>query len=533
MPVGPIPIAAAMQANSVYWNIKWADLARMVLHQTDKLTIPESAYTDVINAAPCTGPFNFSSFQANNCNEIASCEFSAQDWLEKPKTRNSNCSSCGSLVENAFTGSYPGVDYMLLHNLYYEYQNQLVFDNNLGNTGGIGGSNLFTSGATGGAGSNAFGAFYTNLYNNTSNAINVVTTTACNVANSVSNFFGGNNLCTGTSLPTIPSGGPAPYSKTIYIPYNLMDNYDNSVWPKQIYSGPQAPIVPGNGPFSNSNPNSPNNPNNPLSLYNPSNPNGYYAMPSNFVFQGVVSPNQIKQAKVGVYQNLTSTAHIYATNSPAASFNTTASDVRYRAGKEITLLPGFQVDAGSNFYAYVQRYLCNSTTDDWQMRQANSGDSSMYIDNSQYETDFVNQMPIHYVEHPKSDADNNPTFFQEPINMDNLNEEEIKELVQQQLVEKQLADNGIYNTNKNLDQRFLITPNPNNGIFTVYVNKIAEDEVFSISILDMKGAEIIKLSDVSANLVEQINLTDYSKGIYMVKLFSNKGFNALKKISVN
>jgi hypothetical protein len=194
--------------------------------------------------------------------------------------------------------------------------------------------------------------------------------------------------------------------------------------------------------------------------------------------------------------------------------------------------PGFEVKAGSDFTAYIERYICGNSDYENGMRQNQNANSTAY--SNDYEMDTMNvDVSIHYVEYPKSDSDLSPqNSEEEPVeNFTSIEQQQI--LLQQQLIEKQLADQGIYNTIKTLNQRFLITPNPNNGVFMIYVNKISDDEFFSISIIDMKGAEVKRLTDVNSNLEVQMNLTEFSEGIYMVKLFSNKGFNALKKISVN
>ena len=101
------------------------------------------------------------------------------------------------------------------------------------------------------------------------------------------------------------------------------------------------------------------------------------------------------------------------------------------------------------------------------------------------------------------------------------------------MVDQQNASKGIYNTNKNLDQRFLVMPNPNNGLFSIYANRISDDEVLAISIIDMKGQEIIRFDNLTDNVKEAVDLTNYAKGIYLIKLNSNKGFSSMKKINVD
>jgi hypothetical protein len=428
-PSSGIPIWLGMDITTSYHSIEWMDLLRKVLHQTGTLTRQKSVYANPINDAPCTGPYNF------GCNQPA-CEWTSPTRTEHPKHRGEGCNVCAGFTNNntglQFAGNYPGVDYMLLHNLYYEYLNQLDDAN--------------------------------------------------------------------------PNSESGRYKTA----YNLMDNHDASTWPVKIN-------IPGFG-----------------------------GTPAHSILMGVSVEGTLNGpgntyttssiAKVKVFQNLTSRAQIYATTSPAAPNNTVSSKVEYRAGKDISLLPegdgqqGFEVKLGSDFYAHIKRYVCTDGDYGSGLKQNPNEEN---VASNDYESDEMNTIvPIHHVDYPPSDSDLNPLpNEEEPTTFADAQSEQAQ--LQQLLIEQQNADKGIYNSNKELDQRFLVMPNPNNGAFTIYANKIADDEEFTLSIIDMKGQQILFFNHLTTNVQQSVDLTNYSKGIYLVKITSNKGFNSTKKVNIN
>ncbi|MGZ3900333.1 MAG: T9SS type A sorting domain-containing protein, partial [Bacteroidia bacterium] len=375
--------------------------------------------------------------------------------------------------------------YMLLHNLFYEYQNQL-FEGNNGNVSGNGFSFL----------GNGFSNVATWILNSGSNVSNSVGTTICNIANTFNGWFGGGNVCSGNNNSGNGGSGSA-YSPVPYIAYNLMDNIDNNVWPRNVFTGFSA--IP----------------------------------PHNATYQ-VQGTNTIP-SKVAVYQNLSSNAHIYATSSPAALNNNISSNVAYRAGKEITLTDGFQVDAGSSFHAYVSRYLCNGNNGEaLNLRQnANSG---LMVDLNHYETDTVNQIPIHYVEYPKSDSDIYPVVNESSYQTNPVSKDELQNnLVSAYSEASEVGDKpalSLLETEAS-KQRFVILPNPNNGVFKIFANKVAATEEFTIVIYDMKGLEVTRYDNLKDNVSLDVDFTQLSRGIYMINISSTLGYKNSKKVSIN
>ncbi len=83
----------------------------------------------------------------------------------------------------------------------------------------------------------------------------------------------------------------------------------------------------------------------------------------------------------------------------------------------------------------------------------------------------------------------------------------------------------LYNNINNIaETEVKIYPNPNNGEFTIEANNV------KVNIVDSKGV-VVYVNQFSNNSVENINLTNLSKGIYFVKIISSE-FIKTKKILI-
>lgn len=433
----PVPAYVFMQNNTGLWSLEWSELLRKVLHQNGALLRQLSIYGEPINQAPCQGPYNY-----GNCNH-GGWEWSAQDRLEHPDYRGASCYS----TKGAFQGNYPGVDYMLLHNLYYEYQNQQLIDGNNNIPGMGGGSNGGISGIGG-----VFGDIISGIIGSVSGAINTVYSQICS--------FASNNNINTLGLCDYSVNGLTPY-----FAYNLMDNRDENIWPRKI----GLPGALSNTPYD---------------------------------IQGTTFPGQ--EAKVAVFQNLSSIAHIYASTSPAANTNYIPSDVTYRAGKEISLEPGFMVDAGSTFRAYVQRYVCTGNNDPLTMRHLADTALSTNIYEMDYEMDRINPIPIHYYESPKSDSDQNPIVSEESYNAE-------REKYQIMNV-KSAADNGA----------ITIYPNPTDKYLEIRMTDEDFYDLTSIEIIDNLGR------NYNIDKSNSIDVSFLSAGFYQIKFKFNHGSIIIK-----
>lgn len=424
------PIYLGMMPNTAVNSVEWAELLRKVLHQNGILMRQLSIYANPINQAPCQGPYNY-----GGCSSYGGFEWSSQDRLEHPKARGAGCEN----TRGPFLGNYPGVDYMLLHNLYYEYQNQLL-DGNNGNVGG---------------------ALSTGL----ANAGTVIYNAATQAGNVVAGWFNQGNSGAGNG------GSGSDASVTGYMDaINYMDNRDENIWPRRVMT--HAGFPPG----------------------------------VSFVVQGTDN----NPGKVAMFQYLTSKAHIYSTASPAAPANNIPSNITYRAGKEITFEPGFTVDAGSTFHGYIARYLCNGDNSNaMNMRQANTTDSVYnYLYTNDYEGDNINPVPIHYIESPKSDSDLHPV-------VDEHDDSQLSNSM------NTLTFNG---------NDFNIVPNPSSGMFKIQTKKVFDDETLSVKVYDMKGQLIYNKEDINSE--HELNLDSYTKGIYLIQVYSSLGYSNNKKVEL-
>lgn len=363
------PLWQSMHDNALMNGTEWSELMRKVLHQTGGLASDFPLFAMPLSVAPCAGPYNFG--DGNN----GGYEWSSQDRNEHPSKRGTN---------SPFAGNYPGVDYMLLHNLYYEY------------------------------------------------------------------------LC------------QEDISGEYNAAHNLMDQIDEMNWPFNLQYhwkviDPNMPLDPNQG---------------------------------NVNIGTTSIPIPLK-----VFQNIRSTAKIYATASPWAPNNTIPSEIEYRAGKEIALLPGFSVEQGSSFSARVERYLCSDADYDYGTNGMRPGTDSPP---SNYETDIMNTtIPTHYVKGSKSNAQLYPGGSQE----------------------------NVFSTKTNLNENKIeISPNPNNGNFTISTNQ-KEGSLTSIEIINTLGNTIQKIPKSNSSTIE-INIKDQPSGLYIVKITS-EGKTIIKKIIKN
>lgn len=451
---GYIPIFQAMQVNTAQWKLEWAELMRKVLHQDGALLRQSSVFYNPIGSAPCYGPYNFSD---NNGCTYGDAEWSSQDRLEHPTYIQAGCPWTSNSV--VFRGYYPGVDYMLLHNLYYEYQNQL----GAGNNGNVG-NTLNT----------AFGNVITYVYNASTNLGNAIGTTLCNIASSfVNGITGGSIPCGNSNSGNSGSGSTAPVNS--YLAYNLMDNIDENIWPRVLSSNP-----------NNTNSN-------------------------------LVQGTNVLPAKVSVFQYLKSKSHIYSSISPAAPNNQIQSNVVYRAGKEITLVDGFTVELGSNFHAYIARYLCSNNNDPLTMRTTGDSTNTDSI-NTNYETDVYNLVPIHFVEHEKSDSDIYPVINDSTgeSSRQSIEHKSLTDYYSESEIQK-MKENGII-PHESVFYKSKIMPNPNDGSFKIALNKKLYTVGCVIEIFDAVGELIQKNEGVYEDI--KYNLASFPSGIYQIKVTS-------------
>lgn len=213
----------------------------------------------------------------------------------------------------------------------------------------------------------------------------------------------------------------------------------------------------------------------------------------------------------------TLTATHNTTNTSTNTINNNAN-VTYRAGNEITLLPGFSAVTGSNFHAYIQPFDCSTDIEDQTYKSSisdanNTSDQSLTYNLTAYtgQTTFVN--------YPKA-TDNNSY----PSNNDNIS------LLAQNTNSPVPIKTQFASTQSLTVSGISIIPNPNNGTFHIAVTHNNQFiGVKELKVFDIMG-KIIWSTGASANTVFSIDISAYSAGIYYVRCVNELGEIETKKL---
>ena len=92
-------------------------------------------------------------------------------------------------------------------------------------------------------------------------------------------------------------------------------------------------------------------------------------------------------------------------------------------------------------------------------------------------------------------------------------------------------DPAVLSVDNVISGEFNVYPNPNNGVFTVELNNIKADD-YRISVTNVLGQEVYtSTKEISTLISEKIDLSDLSKGIYMLEI-SNSEYITTEKIIV-
>ncbi len=228
----------------------------------------------------------------------------------------------------------------------------------------------------------------------------------------------------------------------------------------------------------------------------------------NFPVASINVGSNINPAYIPAYEYVTANNTINAFNSTNQS-DPNNGNATYRAGKIIHFEPGFNVSAGAFFHGYIQKFGCVSGND--ISRLAGGSDSIQKSNN--YSDSSIYVQPTSFVHYPTEEVSSEPLVRNQP-------KSNVKKIYKNE------------NTSSVFSHKLIIYPNPNNGVFSLEFNLI-DNENATISITDVLNNVILKQerSGDGINKVE-VDIKDFSKGVYLVKFSSNKGNNSIDKIII-
>jgi hypothetical protein len=109
----PVPVnttSASLGVRALLQSFEIFPLLHQALHGGPNF-VPKSFYENLIAEAPCEGPFNFGYPEHSSSEQWSS----THRWIHPERRGEKN----DGIDKNEFRGEYNGLDYMLLHNLYY------------------------------------------------------------------------------------------------------------------------------------------------------------------------------------------------------------------------------------------------------------------------------------------------------------------------------------------------------------------------------------------------------------------------------
>ena len=197
-------------------------------------------------------------------------------------------------------------------------------------------------------------------------------------------------------------------------------------------------------------------------------------------------------------------------NAPNPSVPTDPSNgnVSYRAGKVISLKPGFSAKAGSTFHGYIQRFFCGGGNDPNRVLQDTLKQNADYSD-----TNFEVQTSSE----PKKQKANVEQEVEVPLT-------KISDI-------KKNTPNTNLSKKTTQSNKVSIYPNPSNGIFTINLDLKSVSNV-NITVTDLLNNEVFKQKAENSIKQFEIDLRGYSKGVYLINVGFGEGSNLVQKLIV-
>ncbi|MFN8231123.1 MAG: T9SS type A sorting domain-containing protein [Bacteroidia bacterium] len=189
----------------------------------------------------------------------------------------------------------------------------------------------------------------------------------------------------------------------------------------------------------------------------------------------------------------------------------------YRAGKEISLLPnadgtsGFSVEQGADFAAIISPYTCAIGTGTY------NGEMLRSISSTEYDGDVSNNKKQNYTR-----SQIKPIAEQGVLS---INKTEVDSIMNA-IIKKQSI------VLSNFQQKIEVSPNPNNGKFNISFGLGNNDNV-NFQILDATGKIIYEYLHATGFFKLPIDISNFAKGVYLIKFTNSNGEINTKKIIHN
>jgi|GEM_PF-5183969 len=129
-----------MDCHKPHYQVEWMSLLNAVLNgRTLPSNLWPQRFNDYLNTAPCWGPYSYRHGSYTNTvndpvvgwyynypNNVPHFNWTSSNLLDAPERRwdNTTCYPCSNCDLTIFEGEYNGIDYMLMHNLFWVYKLQ-------------------------------------------------------------------------------------------------------------------------------------------------------------------------------------------------------------------------------------------------------------------------------------------------------------------------------------------------------------------------------------------------------------------------
>ena len=211
---------------------------------------------------------------------------------------------------------------------------------------------------------------------------------------------------------------------------------------------------------------------------------------------------------VGAFETITADDKVVANGNYQSD-----GDVTFRAGKEITLKPGFEAQYGSDFDAVIQRFTCSSSGYQRSMDSTNVNCPDCYVSQDMF------NYPTSYVYYDHSNDPILPEFTEYDPNA-----------FDPSLLLAPTFMDSVARGSGNL----VAFPTPSSGQFSVGITALQDDESSAtIFVTDLLGNVVFKLENVhDVSEPFPVDLTGKSKGVYYVRMVTNTGRTETVKVLV-